>query len=250
MTRTRQTFSIYPKHWGVDDSWATQPHTDLSYPLPDNDTTKKFSVSSGITGRIMELRDHHVHLLEFLLSNGTRIGNIKDLEVLERISVRYSPLRYSTAGQATSVFEAALIKAVQLAPPSLTLSTRIFNTGSSSATQSMEEVSGLSNPTENGTPEQIVMKKGSLTSPMLLSLRGVKMENGRSDLDAMFKEEVSVASGSEDVPEMAGLGVSLCLGTSLGTGGDALTEFEDAGTPTSMADSSPTRGPGEIDAAL
>jgi hypothetical protein len=34
----------------------------------------------------MELRDHHVHLLEFLLPNGTRIGNIKDLEVLERVS--------------------------------------------------------------------------------------------------------------------------------------------------------------------
>lgn len=34
--------------------------------------------------------------------------------------------------------------------------------------------------------------------------------------------------GSEDVPEMAGLGISLLM---FGAGGDALMEFEDAGTP-------------------
>lgn len=88
--------------------------------------------------------------------------------------------------------EEALIKAVQLAPPSLTVSIRIFNTGSPTTTQSMEEVSGLSNPTEKiVTFEQ--------TSSMLLSLRGVKMESGRSDLDALLKEEVSMASGRMSV---------------------------------------------------
>jgi hypothetical protein len=96
--------------------------------------------------------------------------------------------------------EEALVKAVQLAPPYLTVSIRIFDTGSSSTAQSMDEDPNLSHPTEkNGTPEQVVTRKSSLTSSMLLSLRGVKMESGRSDLDALLKEEVSMASGSMSV---------------------------------------------------
>jgi hypothetical protein len=94
----------------------------------------------------------------------------------------------------------ALVKAVQLAPPSLTVSIRIFHTGSPSMSQSMEEDSSLSSPTEKkGTPEQVVTRKGSLTSSMLLSLRVVKMEKGRSDPDALLKEEISMASGSMSV---------------------------------------------------
>ncbi|KAG1834099.1 ferric reductase NAD binding domain-containing protein [Suillus variegatus] len=97
--------------------------------------------------------------------------------------------------------EEALIKAVQLAPPSLTVSIRIFNTGSPTTTQSMEEVSGLSNPTEKiVTFEQ--------TSSMLLSLRGVKMESGRSDLDALLKEEVSMASGRMSVSVCGSHGIA------------------------------------------
>ncbi|KAG1880529.1 ferric reductase NAD binding domain-containing protein [Suillus tomentosus] len=98
--------------------------------------------------------------------------------------------------------EEALIKAVQLAPPSLTVSIRIFNTGSPSMTRSMEEVSGLSNsiPTEkNVTFEQ--------TSSMLLSLRGVKM-SGRSDLDALLKDEVSMASGRMSVSVCGSHGIA------------------------------------------
>lgn len=96
--------------------------------------------------------------------------------------------------------EEALIKAVQLAPPYLTVSIRIFDTGSSSTAQSMDEDSSPSNPTEkNGTHEQVVTRKTSSTSSMLFSLRGVKMERGRSDLDALLKEEVSMASGSMSV---------------------------------------------------
>ncbi|KAG1894697.1 ferric reductase NAD binding domain-containing protein [Suillus fuscotomentosus] len=96
--------------------------------------------------------------------------------------------------------EEALIKAIQLAPPSLTISIRIFDTGSLSKAQSMEENYSPSTPTEkNGIPEQVVTRKTSLTSSMLLSLRGVKMESGRSDLDGLLKEEVSIASGSMSV---------------------------------------------------
>ncbi|KAG1731763.1 ferric reductase NAD binding domain-containing protein [Suillus lakei] len=105
--------------------------------------------------------------------------------------------------------EEALIKAVQLAPPSLTVSIRIFDTGSPPTAQSMEEDSSLSNPTEkNGTLEQVVTRKGSLTSSMLLSLRGVKMERGRSDLDALLKEEVSMASGSMSVSVCGSQGIA------------------------------------------
>jgi ferric-chelate reductase len=66
-------------------------------------------------------------------------------------------------------------------------------------TQFTEEDSSPSVPTEkSGTPEQDVAN-GSLTSSKLLFLRGVKMENGRANLDALLKEEISMASGSMSV---------------------------------------------------
>ncbi|KAG2151663.1 ferric reductase NAD binding domain-containing protein [Suillus bovinus] len=104
--------------------------------------------------------------------------------------------------------EEALIKAVQLAPPSLIVSIRIFNTGSLSTTQSMERNSSLSNAIEkNGTSEQVETQKGSSMS-LLWSLRGVKMENGRSDLDVLLKEEVSMASGSMSVSVCGSQGIA------------------------------------------
>lgn len=105
--------------------------------------------------------------------------------------------------------EEALIKAVQLAPPSLTVSIRIFNTGSESTVQPIEENSSLSDPTDKkGAPEQVLIRKASSTSSMLLSLRGVKMECGRSDLDALLKEEVSMASGSMSVSVCGSQGIA------------------------------------------
>jgi predicted ferric reductase len=105
--------------------------------------------------------------------------------------------------------EEALIKAVQLAPSYLMVSIRIFDTGSSSTSQSMDEDSSLSSPTEkNNTPDQVVTRKSSLTSSMLFSLRGVKMESGRSDLDALLKEEVSMASGSMSVSVCGSQGIA------------------------------------------
>ncbi|KAG2157689.1 ferric reductase NAD binding domain-containing protein [Suillus bovinus] len=102
--------------------------------------------------------------------------------------------------QAESVqwIEEALVKAVQLAPPSLTVSIRIFYTGS---TRSMEEVSSLSNSTEKPGKDPLALS-------MLLSLRGVKMESGRSDLDALLKEEVSMASGSMSVSVCGSQGIA------------------------------------------
>ncbi|KAG2346395.1 hypothetical protein BDR05DRAFT_878235 [Suillus weaverae] len=98
--------------------------------------------------------------------------------------------------------EEALIKAVQLAPPSLTVSIRIFITASSSTTQSnlsREDNSTISSLTEKkGSPEHVVIKRNSL-SLAFLSLHGVRMETGRPNIDALLKEEVSVTSGRMSV---------------------------------------------------
>ncbi|KAG1796017.1 ferric reductase NAD binding domain-containing protein [Suillus plorans] len=112
--------------------------------------------------------------------------------------------------------EEALIKAVQLAPPSLTVSIRIFDTSSLSKVQSMEENCSPSTPTEkNGIPEQVVTRKTSSTSSMLFSLHGVKMESGRSDLDGLLKEEVSMASGSMSVSVCGSQSISRAVRHSL-----------------------------------
>ncbi|KAG2359762.1 ferric reductase NAD binding domain-containing protein [Suillus spraguei] len=100
--------------------------------------------------------------------------------------------------------EEALIKAIQLSPPSLALSIRIFDTGFPSAKQSLEEDSSLSNSTEKGSVEQAETRKSS----MLLSSRGVRMESGRPDLDALLKEEVSRTSGSMSVSVCGSQGIA------------------------------------------
>lgn len=106
--------------------------------------------------------------------------------------------------------EETLIKAVQLAPPSLTVSIRIFITGPPSTTQSLsrEDNPSVSSSTEKkGTTEHIVTKRVSFSSS-LLSLRGVKMEFGRPDLDALLKEEVSIASGRMSVSVCGSHGIA------------------------------------------
>ncbi|KAG2151649.1 ferric reductase NAD binding domain-containing protein [Suillus bovinus] len=97
--------------------------------------------------------------------------------------------------------EEALIKAVRLAPPSLTVSIRIFITASST-TQSKsfrEDDDSISSSTEKKrNPGHMTARKYSL-SLSFMSLRGVRTENGRPDLDALLKEEVSVTSGRMSV---------------------------------------------------
>ncbi|OAX33182.1 hypothetical protein K503DRAFT_839490, partial [Rhizopogon vinicolor AM-OR11-026] len=71
------------------------------------------------------------------------------------------------------LIEEAFIKA-QLAPPSLTISIRIFITG----------------PLSTAEPEDSLSSSRSL-----LSLHGVKMETGRPNMEALLKEDISSASG-------------------------------------------------------
>ncbi|KAG2030230.1 hypothetical protein BDR03DRAFT_1017363 [Suillus americanus] len=63
--------------------WGPHRYTDITNPLPDNDSTTRFPISSDITGRLMELREHHIHTLEFLHHNGSRATD-RDLKLLER----------------------------------------------------------------------------------------------------------------------------------------------------------------------
>ncbi|KAG2354585.1 hypothetical protein BDR07DRAFT_1382138 [Suillus spraguei] len=115
------------------------------------------------------------------------------------------------AGLCIQWIEEALIKAVQLAPPSLTVSIRIFITDSSSTTQSdpsREDNSSISSSTEKkGGPQHVIIKRNSLSS-LFLSLRGVKMETGRPNLDALLKEEVNVTSGRISVSVCGSQGIA------------------------------------------
>ena len=88
----------------------------------------------------------------------------------------------------------ALMKAVRFAPPSLTISLRIFITSLSTAGAE------LSDPTlceKTSTSETTIKGRDSFSS--LSSLRGAKMEYGRPKLDALLKEEISSTSGRMSV---------------------------------------------------
>jgi hypothetical protein len=91
--------------------------------------------------------------------------------------------------------EDALMKAIELAPPSLTVSIRIFITGS---LPTAEADSVLSSPVEKKGMEHIVTQSVSLSS-LSLSSRDIKMENGRPNLGALLKEEASTTSGRMSV---------------------------------------------------
>jgi predicted ferric reductase len=107
--------------------------------------------------------------------------------------------------------EEALIKAVQLAPPSLTVSIRIFITAPSSTMQpnpSREDDSSISSSTEKkGSPGHTIIRKDSL-SLSFMSLRGVKMENRRPNLDALLREEVDATSGRMSVSVCGSQGIA------------------------------------------
>ncbi|KIK38012.1 hypothetical protein CY34DRAFT_809807 [Suillus luteus UH-Slu-Lm8-n1] len=75
--------SLYdPDSGHIENNWSSSLLTDLSCPLPDDDSTTRFSVSPEITGRVMTMTRHKVATLEFLGLDGTRIDSIEDLQVL------------------------------------------------------------------------------------------------------------------------------------------------------------------------
>jgi hypothetical protein len=100
--------------------------------------------------------------------------------------------------------EEELIKAVRLAPPSLTLSIRIFISGSTAASQS--DLSGEDDFTlsraaveKKGITEPSVVTQGDTLPSSLSSLGGTEVKQGRADLDALLNEEVNMTSGRMSV---------------------------------------------------
>ncbi|KAG1758771.1 hypothetical protein EDD22DRAFT_908904 [Suillus occidentalis] len=63
--------------------WGPHRYTSVTNPLPDNESAKRFPVSDHITGRLMELKENRVHIVEFLDPDGERVAN-DDLELLEK----------------------------------------------------------------------------------------------------------------------------------------------------------------------
>lgn len=94
--------------------------------------------------------------------------------------------------------EEALVKAVQLAPPALTISIRIFITRPLPMTesQSPDFISSSGTIEEKGTHGPSV----TMSDPSLLSLlRGVEVNHRRPNLDALLKEEASITFGRMSV---------------------------------------------------
>jgi len=86
----------------------------------------------------------------------------------------------------------------------LTVSIRIFITGSATASQSDLSNgaydSTLPRPAEKSSiPEPGVVTLENSLPPSLSSLGGVKIKHGRPNIDAMLKEEISTASGRMSV---------------------------------------------------
>ncbi|KAJ8584984.1 hypothetical protein M405DRAFT_844820 [Rhizopogon salebrosus TDB-379] len=103
--------------------------------------------------------------------------------------------------------EEALFKAVQLVPPSLTVSIRIFVTGAAKAqiNLSSEDILALSTSLEkNNAPAHSVAEADP--SPSLLG--GVELNNGRPNLDALLKEEISITSGRMSVSVCGSQGIA------------------------------------------
>ncbi|KAG1787203.1 uncharacterized protein HD556DRAFT_1312919 [Suillus plorans] len=67
----------------VARGWGPHRYMSITNPLPDNESTQKFPISSHITGRLMELKEHQIYTVEFLNPDGARVAS-DDLELLER----------------------------------------------------------------------------------------------------------------------------------------------------------------------
>lgn len=90
------------------------------------------------------------------------------------------------------------MKAVRLAPPSLTISVRIFITSLSTAEPELSDPALSSAVEKTNTSEHPVTRRDSFSSS-LSPLPGAKMEHGRPNLDVLLKEEISGASGRMSV---------------------------------------------------
>ncbi|OAX32516.1 hypothetical protein K503DRAFT_701927, partial [Rhizopogon vinicolor AM-OR11-026] len=95
-----------------------------------------------------------------------------------------------------------LIRALQLAPPSLSISIRIYATSAPSTIQSLPHSYGSNDgpqavlddsKSEIGELEDVTAKGDIKDS--LLAIEAVKLENGRCDLPSVLRDEVEMATG-------------------------------------------------------
>jgi len=78
-----------------------------------------------------------------------------------------------------------LIRALQLAPPSLSISIRIHVTGTPAKTDDSYVLDGAAEPNRS--------------EDSLLAMDSVKLQNGRADLQAILRDEVEMATGRMSV---------------------------------------------------
>ncbi|KIJ60858.1 hypothetical protein HYDPIDRAFT_97841 [Hydnomerulius pinastri MD-312] len=99
-----------------------------------------------------------------------------------------------------------LIRALQLAPPSLSVSIRIHVTGAPATIEPLPRLYGNgegSEPSDDDSRSEIVELEGGKamekSKDSLLAIESVKVENGRPNLPAMLREEVECATGRMSV---------------------------------------------------
>ncbi|EIW76078.1 iron reductase [Coniophora puteana RWD-64-598 SS2] len=106
--------------------------------------------------------------------------------------------------------EQALVKAIQLAPPSLSISIRIHVTGSTSQPLGPSPDGSLEKVTGDDASERTSKGKSSF-----LTLSAVRVENGRADINELLNEEVASASGRMSVSVCGSQSISRAVRSSL-----------------------------------
>ncbi|KAH7890610.1 ferric reductase NAD binding domain-containing protein [Phlebopus sp. FC_14] len=118
-----------------------------------------------------------------------------------------------------------LIRALQLAPPSLSISIRINVTGASGTIEPLprldrcgSEKDSDARVPDDGSLSEITdseldngRKSGEKSKDSLLALDFVKVENGRPDLPAMLREEVECTSGRMSVSVCGSQAIARCV---------------------------------------
>ncbi|KAH7924114.1 hypothetical protein BV22DRAFT_1047706 [Leucogyrophana mollusca] len=72
-----------PHRSELDPSWQGSQVIDLSNPPPDDESTIRFPVVEGVTGRVMRLPGYSFYTLEFLKSDDTRVRDAPQLQVFD-----------------------------------------------------------------------------------------------------------------------------------------------------------------------
>lgn len=96
-----------------------------------------------------------------------------------------------------------LIRALRLAPPSLSISIHIHVTGAPATIETLPRSYGPKDDAEPGSPLEMVelqdRKAMEISSDSLFAIESVKLVHGRADLRAILGDEVKAATGRMSV---------------------------------------------------